>query len=353
MDVKDNVNFFSGVKMKKAEVKPLKVAIFSSHAFERKFLEDANSEVEHELLFLETRLTPETAGLALGCAVVSAFANDDLSSVVLQKLADLGVVMIALRSAGYNHVDLQAAQRLRLQVVRVPEYSPYSVAEHAVALLQTLNRKIHKAYSRVRENNFSLDGLVGFDLHGKTIGVIGTGKIGRAFVSIMKGYGTKILTYDLFPDPDFEKESGCRYVSLPELVKQSDVISLHVPLKKENVHMISLELLSQMKKGAYIVNTSRGKLIDTRALIQKLKSGDLGGACLDVYEEEAGIFFEDRSDEVMTDDVLERLLTFPNVLLTAHQAFLTSEALAKIASTTIESISDFSLGQPLRNVVLS
>ncbi len=331
----------------------MRVAVYSSHSFELKYLQSANLSTGHDLRLLDFRLTVETANLAQGCEVVSAFANDDLSASVLEKLSGAGVKLIALRSVGYNHVDLAAAQRLGLQIVRVPEYSPYSVAEHAVALLQTLNRKIHKAHNRVRENNFSLDGLVGFDLHGKTVGVIGTGKIGKAFIRIMKGYGTNVLTFDLSPDLEFQKETGCRYVTLPELVRQSDVISFHVPLTKSNVHMVDEHLISLMKPGCYIINTSRGKLVDTRALIQRLKTGSLGGACLDVYEEEAGLFFEDHSDDVMTDDVLERLLTFPNVILTAHQGFLTVEALSEISRVTIESISDFAEGRPLRNLVIS
>jgi D-lactate dehydrogenase len=318
----------------------VKIAMFDTRAYDRDAFMVANAALGHELCFFEPRLTHETAVLARGHEVVCSFVNDQLGEPTLQVLAREGVKLIALRSAGYNHVDLAAAAKLGLPVVRVPEYSPYAVAEHAVALLLALDRKIHRAHARVREWNFSLDGLVGFDLHGKTIGVIGTGKIGRAAARIFLGFGCRVLAYDLQESPELVA-LGATYVPLNELYAQSDVISLHVPLTPETHHMIDDRALAQMKRGIVLVNTGRGALIDSRALIDALKRQHVGAAGLDVYEEEEGVFFEDLSDRVLQDDVLARLLTFPNVLVTAHQAFLTREALDEIARVTLENVSAF------------
>lgn len=329
----------------------MKVAIFDTHRFERPGLERENARFGHELTFLEPRLTRETASLAAGHDCVCAFVNDRLDEATLAELAAGGIRLIALRSAGFNHVDLLAAERLRLRVARVPAYSPHAVAEHAVALILTLNRKIHRAYSRVREGNFSLDGLVGFDLHGKTVGIVGTGRIGAVMARIMKGFGCRVLAHDARPDAELLKNGAVTYVELERLLRESDIVSLHVPLTPETRHLIDAQALALMKPGVMLINTGRGALIDTGALIQSLKSGHLGSAGLDVYEEEEGIFFEDLSGQVLQDDVLARLLTFPNVILTAHQAFLTEEALSNIARTTFQNISDFEAGRPLPNEV--
>ena len=278
------------------------------------------------------------------------FVNDRLDRHVIDVIAG-GTRLIALRSAGYNNVDLEAAERHGIPVVRVPEYSPHAVAEHTVALVLSLDRKIHRAYARVREGNFSLDGLVGFDLYGKTVGIIGTGRIGKVAATIFAGFGCQVLTFDVRPDHDFARQHGVRYVALDELYAEADIISLHLPLTPSSYHLIGTEQLTRMKRGVMIVNTSRGALVDSRALISGLKSGLVGSAALDVYEEEEGVFFRDLSDRVLQDDVLARLLTFPNVLGTAHQAFLTREALASIAEITLENVSAFEQGRPLENRV--
>jgi D-lactate dehydrogenase len=329
----------------------MKIALFDTHTYDRDSFEAANADFGHELSFFEPRLTLETAPLARGREVVCSFVNDKLQEGALEILHGVGIRLIALRSAGYNHVDLVAAARLGIPVVRVPEYSPHAVAEHAVALVLTLDRKIHRAYARVREWNFSLDGLVGFDLHGKTIGIIGTGRIGQAAARIFRGFGCRVLVYDLRPDPVFTSQVGVEYVELPALYRESDVISLHVPLTPSTQHMIDAAALASMKRGVFLINTGRGALIDSRALIDALKRGQLGAAGLDVYEEEEGIFFEDLSNRVLQDDVLARLLSFPNVLITSHQAFLTREALASIARVTLENVTAFARGEPLRNSV--
>lgn len=329
----------------------MKIAFFDTHKFERTVFEKTNEDFHHSLTFFDYRLKPETAVLAKGFSAVCSFVNDQVNEKTLGTLKSLGVELIALRSAGFNHVDLKAAQDLQLKVVRVPEYSPYAVAEHAVALLITLNRKTHKSYLRVRELNFSLDGLVGSDLHGKTVGVIGTGKIGKVFAQIMKGFGCRVLVNDLYPDLEFSKNWGASYVSLDEIYQNSHVISLHVPLTEETRYLINEGSLSKMKKGVFLINTGRGALINTKDLIQALKSGYLGGAGLDVYEEEEKVFFQDHSEDILQDDVLARLLTFPNVLITSHQAFLTHEALENIATTTLSNISVFEKGLPLKNEV--
>ncbi len=288
--------------------------------------------------FLDFRLNAETAPLAKPARAVCVFVNDRLDRPCLEVLAGQGVELIALRCAGFNNVDLAAAKALKLTVTRVPAYSPHAVAEHAVALLLALNRKIHRAYNRVREQNFSLHGLVGFDLHGKTAGIVGTGKIGRIVAQILRGFGMKVLAYDPFPAPEWAQPNGVDYVDARTLAQNSDVVSLHTPLTPETKHLIREETLALMKPGSVLINVSRGALIDTTALIAALKSGQLAGVGLDVYEEEEGIFFEDLSGEVLQDDELARLLTFPNVLITSHQAFLTREALGEIARVTVANL---------------
>jgi len=325
----------------------MKVAVFDTHRFDRAALEQANREFHHELHFFEPRLTRETALLASGFGAVCSFVNDRLDGDALHVLHEGGVRLIALRSAGFNHVDLDAAGRLGLTVVRVPEYSPYAVAEHAAALILTLNRRTHRAYNRVREANFSLDGLVGFDLHGKTVGVVGTGRIGAVMLGIMQGFGCRLLAYDVREDATLAGDTGARYVALPELFSQSDIVSLHVPLTPDTRHLIDANALAAMKRGVVLINTGRGALIDTQALVAALKTGHVGAAGLDVYEEEEGVFFKDLSDQVLQDDVLARLLTFPNTLITSHQGFLTHEALANIASTTLANIRAFERGETL------
>lgn len=329
----------------------MRLALFDTHSYERNAFESARPRIRHAISYLEPRLTRETARLAAGHDAVCPFVNDRLDAAALGILQAAGVRLVALRSAGFNHVDLDAASRLGLPVVRVPEYSPFAVAEHAVALALTLNRKIHRAYARVREWNFSLEGLVGFDLHGKTVGVIGTGRIGRVAARIFRGFGCRVLAFDLLPDADLMLESDVRYVDLPQLYRESDVITLHVPLTPQTHHMIDATVLSAMKRGAMLINTGRGALLDSRALIDALKSGHLGAAGLDVYEEEEGVFFRDLSNQVLQDDVLARLLTFPNVVVTSHQAFLTKEALASIAHVTLENVTAFELGESLLNEV--
>jgi D-lactate dehydrogenase len=324
------------------------VAVFDTHPFDRAALEKENARLGHDLRFFDTRLDRKTAKLAAESEAICAFVNDALDRPTLTALREIGVRLIALRSAGYNNVDLVAARELGLTVVRVPAYSPYAVAEHAVALLLALNRKLHRAYNRVRESNFSLDGLVGFDLHGKTVGIVGTGKIGAVFATIMAGFGCRLLALDVFPRTDLP----VTYVDRARLLAESDVISLHVPLLPETHHFLNAETIAQLKPGAFIVNTSRGALIEAQALLDALKSGHIGGAALDVYEEEAGIFFHDLSGKVLQDDVLARLISLPNVLITSHQAFLTHEALANIAQTTLETISAFERGAVPENVLV-
>jgi D-lactate dehydrogenase len=317
----------------------MKVAVFSTKSYDQQSLRAANAAYGHDLVFLEPRLTEDTAPLAAGCAGVCAFVNDRLDAPTLRTLSGVGVRLVALRSAGYNHVDLPAAGALGIAVVRVPAYSPYAVAEHTVGLILALNRRIHRAYARVREGNFALAGLLGFDLHGRTAGVVGTGKIGALVARILHGFGCEVLAHDLFPNPECAA-FGVRYVALPELFARSDVVTLHCPLTPETEHLVDARALDQMRPGVMLINTSRGALIDTRAVIEALKSGKLGYLGLDVYEEEADLFFEDLSERVIQDDVFTRLLTFPNVLITGHQAFFTREALANIAETTLHNIAE-------------
>ena len=316
----------------------MKVAVFNTKPYERAFFERHNNEHGHELRFLEPHLNETTASLAEGFPAVCAFVNDDLSAPVLERVHAGGTTLVALRSAGFNHVDLKAAARLGMTVVRVPAYSPYAVAEHAMALILSLNRKTHRAYGRVRDGNFALHGLMGFDLHGLTAGIVGTGKIGQVLARILTGFGMTVLAHDPFENDDC-KALGVRYTGLDELLAQSDVISLHCPLTPDSHHLINGEAIARMKPGVMLINTSRGALIDSRAVIDGLKSGQIGYLGLDVYEEEGDLFFEDLSDQVIQDDVFMRLLTFPNVLITAHQAFFTENALDNIVQTTLANIS--------------
>ena len=311
----------------------ISVAFYDAKAYDRPSFEHYGSLHDIKFRFLETKLNEDTAELARGCDVVCIFVNDSVDKAVIDKLYELGIKLIALRSAGYNNVDVRAAFG-KIHVVHVPAYSPYAVAEHAMALLLTSVRRIHKAYNRTREFNFSLSGLTGFDMHGKTVGVIGTGRIGRIFIDICRGFGMNVLAYDRFPAQD----SGLHYVTLDELFAQSDIISLHCPLTDETRHMIGAAAIEKMKKGVVIVNTSRGGLIDAEALLEGIKHRKVGAACLDVYEEEADVFFEDRSGHILNDDVLSRLISMPNVIVTSHQAFLTEEALNNIAETTVNNI---------------
>ncbi|AGL86280.1 2-hydroxyacid dehydrogenase [Pseudomonas protegens CHA0] len=327
----------------------MRTILFSSQNYDRESFLGAQRPAGIELQFQAARLSLDTAALAERHEVVCAFINDDLSAPVLEQLAAGGTRLIALRSAGYNHVDLSAAQRLGLDVVRVPAYSPHAVAEHAVALILALNRRLHRAYNRTREGDFTLHGLTGFDLVGKTVGIVGTGQIGATFARIMAGFGCQLLAYDPFPNPAVEA-LGARYLDLPELLAQSQIISLHCPLTEDSRYLINQQSLAHMQPGAMLINTGRGGLVDTPALIEALKSGQLGYLGLDVYEEEAQLFFEDRSDLPLQDDVLARLLTFPNVIVTAHQAFLTREALAAIAETTLHNIASWAAGQPQNRV---
>lgn len=322
----------------------MKIAVFSTKPYDRESLEAANEEFGHELSFFESHLVPATARLAEGCDAVAPFVNDQVDEEVIDQLAEMGVRLLTLRSAGFNHVDLRAAAREGIRVARVPAYSPFSVAEHAMALILTLNRKLHRAYNRVREANFSLLGLVGFDLHGKTIGVVGTGQIGEVFCRIALGFGCEVLASDPFPREEV-REMGVRYVELTDLLAASDIIALHLPLTPETHHLIDARAIERMKEGVMLINTSRGGLVDTRAVIRGLKTGKIGSLGLDVYEEEGDLFFEDLSDTVLQDDVFARLLTFPNVLITGHQGFFTAEALANIARTTLANATAFESGE--------
>ncbi|MDX2266850.1 MAG: 2-hydroxyacid dehydrogenase [Bryobacter sp.] len=317
----------------------MRIAFYSAHGFDRLSFDEYNAKAGHEIVYLEARLNEATVPLAAGCGAVCVFVNDTVNAAVIAQLAALGVKLIAARSAGFNHIDLEAAKRQGLPVVRVPAYSPYAVAEHTVALIQTLNRHTHRAFNRVREGNFALDGLLGFDLFGKTVGVVGTGKIGAVFAKIMLGFECDVLAYDPMRNQDLEAR-GVQYADLPVLLKKSDIVSLHCPLMPATHHLINAQTLAQMKPGAMLINTSRGGLVDTRAVIDALKTGHLGQLGLDVYEEEADLFFEDLSGQVIRDDVFARLLTFPNVLITGHQAFFTREALRAIAMTTLDNATE-------------
>lgn len=327
-----------------------KIAFFDTKKYDREFFNRTNSSYKFKLKFFEARLSTDTVSLADGYDAVCAFVNDDLSAEVIDRLYESGVRLIAMRCAGYNNVDLSAAWG-KIHVVRVPSYSPYAIAEHAAAMMLTMNRKTHKAYNRTRENNFTINGLMGFDLFGKTAAVIGTGRIGRIFIKILRGFGMDVLAYDKFPNKQAAEEEGFTYVSLEEIYKRADIISLHCPLNRETKHLINKKSISMMKQGAMIINTGRGGLINTVDLISGLKNGKIASACLDVYEEEGEYFFEDFSDTGVSDDILARLLTFPNVLVTSHQAFFTKEALTNIAATTFSNIEAFRKAEALDNEV--
>ena len=328
----------------------MRMLLFDARGYDRAAFSAVTTA--HEVAFQEAKLTATTAPLAHGFEVVCAFVNDHLDADVLERLKSVGVRLLALRSAGFNNVDLVAAQRLELPVVRVPAYSPEAVAEMAVTLVLALNRKVHRAYARVRELNFSLEGLVGFNLAGKTVGLMGTGRIGAVAARIFSGFGCDVLAYDPVVNDRVAALPRVRYVGLDELYAQSHVLSLHLPLTQGTHHLIDAKSLGQMRRGVMLINTGRGGLIDSRALVDGLKSGQVGAAGLDVYEEEEGLFFDDHSGDVLQDDVMARLLTFPNVLITSHQAFLTEEALANIASITLASVDALAQGKPLTNQVL-
>ncbi|MBT2771241.1 2-hydroxyacid dehydrogenase [Halomonas sp. ISL-60] len=320
----------------------MRIAVFSAKPYDRTFITRANAAERHSLSFLEARLTVDTAPLANGFDAVCAFVNDCLDAAVLEQLHYGGTRLVALRSAGFNHVDLVAAERLDITVVRVPAYSPHAVAEHAVALVLSLNRMTYRAYNRVREGNFALDGLLGFDLHGKTVGIIGTGHIGLIFADIMRGFGCRIVASDPFPNP--QAKTFVAYVPLETLYAEADIISLHCPLTPDTDHLIDADAIAQMKEGVMLINTGRGRVVDTQAVIAGLKSGKIGRLGLDVYEEEEQLFFEDLSHSVISDDQFMRLTTFHNVLITGHQAFFTAEALTNIAETTLANIDAFESG---------
>jgi D-lactate dehydrogenase len=329
----------------------MKVAFFSTKSYDRASFEATNADYNHELTFLDVQLNPHTAILAKDFPAVCMFINDIADGKTLEILAAQGTRLLALRSAGFNTVDLKRAAELGIKVVRVPAYSPYAVAEHTVALVLTLNRKLYRAYNRVRDDNFSLEGLLGFDLYGCTVGVVGTGKIGLVFAQIMQGFGCSLLGYDVYPNAEFEAIPNARYVPLPELLAKADIISLHCPLFPETYHLINSEAIAQMKPGVMLINTSRGGLIDTVAVIEGIKSGKIGYLGIDVYEREDELFFEDHSDNIIQDDTFQLLQSFSNVVITAHQAFFTRNALEAIATITLSNITDFEQGQPLKNEV--
>lgn len=327
----------------------MQLVVYDAHSYDKTFLDAAN-QAGHTLVYTTAQLDEQTAVLAKGSQAICCFVNDSGSAAVLEQLAEYGIKLIVLRCTGYNNIDLAAAARLGITVMRVGSYSPYAVAEFAVGLLQTLNRRIHRAYNRTREHNFRLGGLLGQDIHGKTVGVIGTGKIGAVFSAIMKGFGCSVLAYDVVQNPEC-LQLGVRYVDLNTLMVESDIISLHVPLLPQTHYLINAEALARMKTGVMLINTSRGGLIDTNALIDALKEGRVGAVGLDVYEEEQGLFFRDLSDRIIEDDVFTRLMTFPNVLVTGHQAFFTQEALTTIAETTMRNIADFEAGIENQNTL--
>jgi len=322
----------------------MKIAVFSAKPYDQQFLTQANQKFGHQLHFFETHLHEQTVEMVDGFEAVCAFSNDNLNRFVMKKLAEKGVRIVALRCAGYNNVDLDAAKDFDITVLHVPAYSPYAVAEHTVGLILALNRKFHKAYNRVKEGNFTLDGLLGFDLHGKTVGVIGTGRIGCVTAQILnKGFGCRVLAFDPSPSIMYE-EHGVHYVDLPELFSHADIITLHCPLTLQTHHLINDEAIDQMKPGVMLINTSRGGVIDTKSVIRGLKTKKIGALGLDVYEEETDIFFEDFSNTGISDDVFARLLTFPNVLITAHQAFFTQEAMQNIAYSTLSNLTEIEQG---------
>ncbi|MBM3939594.1 MAG: 2-hydroxyacid dehydrogenase [SAR202 cluster bacterium] len=329
----------------------MRVALFSSQRYDRDSFSFVNDAFGHDLVFLEPRLSQESVALARGFPGVCVFVNDQVDAPVLRALHDDGTRLVLLRSAGFNQIDIEEAARLGIAVARVPEYSPHAVTEHTIGLILSLDRKIHRAFNRGREGNFSLDGLLGFDLHGKTVGIVGTGRIGKVVVRILRGFGCRLLLHDPFPDRALEGDDA-RYVAMEDLLEESDVVTLHCPLTPQTRHLIDVVALRRMKPGVMLINTSRGPLLDTRAVIEALKTRHIGSLGLDVYEEEGDLFFRDLSDQVITDDVFTRLLTFPNVLVTSHQAFFTREALHNIATTTLGNAAAFERNEPSGNEVL-
>ena len=330
----------------------MKIIIFNTKPYDRASFDNVLEGTKHKFKYVETKLTSETARLAHGYDCACIFVNDIADHDVIAELAEHGTKLIALRCAGFNNVDLHAARKFGVCVVRVPEYSPYGVAEHAISLIMSLNRKIHRAHNRIREGNFALSGLLGFDIHGKTAGVIGTGKIGGIAARILsQGFGCKVLAYDQFPNKDLMDEKICEYTSLEKLLKNSDIITLHCPLNPQTHYIINEDSIELMKKGTMLINTSRGGLVDTLAVTAALKNGQIGSLGIDVYEEEGDLFFEDLSDDVIQDDVFARLLTFPNVIITGHQAYFTKEALINIAETTISNIGEFEKEKTCKNAV--
>ncbi len=328
----------------------MKIAFFSTQLYDKKFFDEHNANFGYTLDYYETSLTEKTINLLQGVDAVCVFVNDQVNRSVIEQLAHRRIKIIALRCAGFNNVDIQAAADNNIRVVRVPSYSPHAVAEHAIAMIMTLNRKTHKAYNRVREQNFSLNGLLGFDVFGKTVGVIGTGNIGQVFCSIMLGFGTRVIAYDVHQN-DMLIKTGVQYVSLQEIFEQSDIISLHCPLNEQTRYLINDQSIHHMKKGVMLINTSRGALIDTRTVIGGLKSGMIGSLGIDVYEQEEKLFFRDLSENIIEDDVISRLGSFPNVLITAHQGFFTYEALTQIAETTLSNLKAFEKGEALVNEI--
>ncbi len=328
----------------------MEMAMFSTKRYDRRSFEAVNQDFGHDLTFFEPRLTPDTAALAEGFPAICVFVNDDVNRDTIKKLAAGGTKVIATRSAGYNQIDLEAAEEYDLCVVRVPAYSPHAVSEFTVGLILTLGRQIHRAYNRVRDNNFELQGLRGFELNQKTVGVFGTGKIGTAVIKNLSGFGCRLLAYDIYRNP--EVEELVEYIDEPvELIKQADIITFHMPLTPDTYHIINNETMEHLKDGVFIVNTSRGALLDTKAVIEGLKSGKIGYLAIDVYEVESDLFFRDLSNEIVTDDVFARLLTFPNVLVTGHQAFLTDTALRNIAETTLNNITQFEKNDACENTI--
>ncbi len=330
----------------------MKIAFFSAKPYDRRFFDEYNKKFGHEITYFETRLGRETLKLAEGYDCACVFVNDQVDASILIALAAQGTRLIALRCAGFNNVDIKSAKELGVSVVRVPAYSPYAVAEHTVGLMLALNRKIYWANSRVKEGNFALDGLLGFDMRNRTVGLIGTGKIGECVAAILHGFGCKIIAHDKFENPVCKDKSGVKYVDRDKLFAQSDIVSLHCPLFKDTYHLVNNDAIAQMKKGVMIINTSRGALIDAKAAIEGLKSEKIGYLGIDVYEEEEELFFEDKTFEIRTDDVFARLTTFPNVVITGHQAYFTEEAVSAIAKTTLENISDYENGGELVNAVI-
>ena len=328
-----------------------KIAFFGAKPYDIASFDKVNEKYNYDIRYYKGHLNPNNVVLTQDTDVVCIFVNDTADAAVIDAMVDNGVKLLALRCAGFNNVDLKAAKG-KLPVVRVPAYSPYAVAEYSLALMLSLNRKIHRAYWRTRDGNFSLNGLMGFDMHGKTIGIIGTGKIARILIRLLKGFGMRILAYDLYPDMKFAGEEGISYVSLDELYRESDIISLHCPLTDQTKYMIDKDSIDKMKEGVMIINTGRGQLINTNGLIEGLKEKKIAAAGLDVYEEEGEYFYEDKSDKIIDDDVLARLLSFNNVIVTSHQAFFTKEALHNIAETTLQNIEDFRCHRPLVNEVI-